>query len=309
MQLVTFGIDKDRNLIIKFPVLVQHYTQQLLILYQLETMPVAILDQNDKVQSYTHLQSNKPYIALNSETYISLRQQKLRMCKRIGYEFYCKELFVVKHKTSYSCESATYFNLDTNIIKENCNFRFFYNKTDIISTVLGGGNEIILANWPNDKHIICTTNNNIPVKIPSHPYVLVDRSVLCNCSIEADNHYLLESLAACNNRDSKLSMYLTINTAFSNYLEMLPTLTDPLSLPLIMNRTTYEQIFPVNLSIPDFDKSLLHASTNLKDVINRYIKREKKFLICKKGMIPHLILTKISFQKITLWIFSYSFPL
>ena len=80
------------------------------------------------------------------------------MCKRIGYEFHCKGLFVVKHKTRYSCESAIYFNLDTNIIKENCNFRFYYNKTDIIPTVLDGCNEIIQANWPNDKHIICTTN-------------------------------------------------------------------------------------------------------------------------------------------------------
>ena len=118
MQLATFGIVKNRNLIIQFPNIIQPYTQQPLILYQLETVPVTILDQNDKAQSYTHLQTRKPYITLNSETYISLRQQELRMCKRIGYKFYCKELFVVKHKTIYSCESAIYFNLNTNIIKE-----------------------------------------------------------------------------------------------------------------------------------------------------------------------------------------------
>ena len=99
------------------PVFIQPYTQQPLVLYQLETVPVSILNQNDKAQSYTHLQIKKPYIILNSETYISLRQQDLRTCKRIGYEFYCEELFVVKHKTSYSCESAIYFNLDMNIIK------------------------------------------------------------------------------------------------------------------------------------------------------------------------------------------------
>ena len=71
-----------------------------------------------------HLQIRTPYIALNSETYLSLRQQELRSCKRIGYEFYCEELFVVKHKSSYSCESAIYFNLTTDIIKNNCNFNF-----------------------------------------------------------------------------------------------------------------------------------------------------------------------------------------
>ena len=76
MQLVTFGIDIDRNLIIQFPVVIQPYTQQPLILYQLETVPVPILDQNNKAQSYTHLQAKKPFITLNSETYISLRQQE-----------------------------------------------------------------------------------------------------------------------------------------------------------------------------------------------------------------------------------------
>ena len=106
MPLVTFGIDKNRNLIIQFFIFVQPYTQKPLVLYQLETVPIPISDQNVKAHSYSHLQIKKPYIALNS-----LRQQELRTCKRIGYEFYCEELFVVKHKTSYSCESAIYFNL------------------------------------------------------------------------------------------------------------------------------------------------------------------------------------------------------
>ena len=153
MQLVTFGIDRDKNIIVQFPIFIQPCTQQPLILYQLATVPVPILDQNDRTHSYTHLQVEKPYIALNSERYISLQQQELRTCKRIGYEFYCEELFVVKHKTKYSCEHAIYFNLGTDI-KENCNFRFYYNKTDITPTVLDCGNEIILANWPNDKHIV-----------------------------------------------------------------------------------------------------------------------------------------------------------
>ena len=100
---------------------------------------------------------------------------------------------------------------------------------------------------------------------------------MCNCGIEADNHYLLNSLAACNNRDSKLTMYFTINMTFANYLEMSSNPTDSLPLPLIKNRTKYEQILPVNLNVSDFDKSLLHASTNLKDFINKYTKRKEIF--------------------------------
>ena len=277
MQLVTLGIDKDKILIVQFPVFVQPYTQPPLTLYQLETVTIPILDQNDRAYLYTHLQIEKPYIALNLETYISLWQQELRTCKKIGYEFYCEELFVVKHKIKYSCKSAIYFNLGTDIIKDNCNFMFYYNETDITPIVLDGGNEIILANWPNDKHIICTINNDIPIKISSHPYVLINRSVLCNCSKEADNHYLLESLAACDNRVSKLTMYFTFHTAFVNYLDMFPNLTESLQYLIIKNKTMYEQILPIHLNISGFDRTLINAPTNVKDFISSYIKQKEIF--------------------------------
>ena len=83
-------------------------------------VPVPIIDLNKQAHSYIHLQIERPYIALNSEAYISLRNQELRTCKNIGYEFYCEELFVVKHKSKYSCESVIYFNLGSEII-------FFWN--------------------------------------------------------------------------------------------------------------------------------------------------------------------------------------
>ena len=155
----------------------------------------------------------------------------------------------------------------TDIIKGNCNFDFYFNKTAVTPTILDGGDEIVLANWPNDKHIICNVNNDIPIKIPSHPYVLINRSVLCNCGIEVDKH-LLESIATCDNKASNLVMYFTINMAFTNNLDMLPNLID--LLPMIKDRTEYQQPFPLNLSIPDFDSSLTHASTSFKNFMHMY---------------------------------------
>ena len=77
---------------------------------------------------------------------------------------------MVKHKSKYSCTSAIYFDLDPEIIKENCKFTFYYNETDITPTVLNRGNEIILVNWPNDKHIICSINNDILVQL-EYPFI------------------------------------------------------------------------------------------------------------------------------------------
>ena len=48
IQLVTFGTDKDKSLIVQFPVCIQPYTQQPLILYQIETVPVPIKDQTHR---------------------------------------------------------------------------------------------------------------------------------------------------------------------------------------------------------------------------------------------------------------------
>ena len=51
-----------------------------MILYQIETVPVPIVDQKAK-KTLTHLLIERPNIALNSETYITIRQQELRTCK------------------------------------------------------------------------------------------------------------------------------------------------------------------------------------------------------------------------------------
>ena len=112
----------------------------------MQTVPIPIVDKNTKANSYTGHRIKKPYIALNTETYINIQHQELATCKTIGYEFYCKELFVVRHKSIHSCKSTIYFDLDMDIIKQNCDFIFYYTKSDITPTVLDGGNEIILAN-------------------------------------------------------------------------------------------------------------------------------------------------------------------
>ena len=101
----------------------QPYTQKRLIMHQFKTVLVPILDENEQVHSYTELKIEKPYIALNEEMYIMLQTRELKMCKKIGYEYYCEELFVVKIKTRYSCANAIYFNLELDVIRANCEFQ------------------------------------------------------------------------------------------------------------------------------------------------------------------------------------------
>ena len=110
----------------------------------------------------------------------------------------------------------------------------------------------------------------MPVKISSHQYALVNRSVLCNCGIEVDTHFLLESSAAFENTNSKLTMYITVNTPFVNYLYKFTNLTVPLEFPAVKDKTTFEQTISISLNISKFDPTLLTASSDLKEFIKSY---------------------------------------
>ena len=244
----------------------QPYTQKPLTLYQVETIPVLILDKNKRAGSYTWIRIDKPYIVLNPDTYISVWMEELRTCKRISYKYYCEELFVVKSKSNYSCTSALYFQLDRQTIKDNCVFDYYYNKTDVKPSILDGRYEIVLANWPSFKRIVCSTHNNIPIEIPSHPYVLLNRMVLCNCIIEAESNFLFKPIAACDpERDNAdLEMYFMANTAFLNYFD---ELINTLDTPFFHNITRQEHILPISLDSDDFNKELLSAPETLRELV------------------------------------------
>ena len=73
---------------------------------------------------------------------------------------------------------------------------------------------------------------------------------------------------------TKSVMYFIFNIVFTNYLDMLPNMTD--SLTIIKDKTRYKQPLPLNLSIPHFDKSPRHRPTKWKDFMTNYINNDKE---------------------------------
>ena len=163
--------------------------------------------------------------------------------------------------------------------KANCEFQYYYNNTDIKPTILDGGFQNILANWPNYRKIMCLHNNNIPTNIPGHPYVLMNEIILCNCDIEAESNFLLESLAACEGPETKtdLEMHFTVNLAFVNYFD---DMIEELGIPISWNWTTQEQILPLSLETFEISLNLINAPKILKDLAIQY--RDKKNILDKK---------------------------
>ena len=125
--------------------------------------------------------------------------------------------------------------------------------------------------------------------------VLLNRSILCNCDIEAESNFLLESLAACQEHEKPdLEMHFTVNLAFVDYLDQL---NETIDAPIIRNWTNKKQILPISLESFEINSSLLKAPKTLREFVNQYKEKGKLMDIQEKGKIPTL---KCLFQAL-LW--------
>ena len=137
---------------------------------------------------------------------------------------------------------------------------------------------------------------------------MVNRSILCNCGIEAENNFLLESLATCHDANTDLVMYFMVITAFTNYIDQF-NLTEDLKFPILTNKTTSEYTLPIFLNNSKFDDSLLTVPQTLKDYITQYKHEKEIFDLKERHDIDELYLEtsyKISLLTISLWIYLYS---
>ena len=288
MRLVTFGIDENDRLVVCFPIFVKDFSRKSMTLYQIETVPVPILDTNEEANSYSQAVINKPYIATNNDYYIQLKIEELFMCKQIKHIYFCEELFLVKHKTKHSCESALFYNLESAFVKQNCQFKYFYNTT-VIPSVLDGGSEIVLANMLNEKRLICTYDQGLAKPLPASPYVLVDRRLLCHCHIQSGLTYVLKTIGSCNSTDQPV-LYYTVNLAFLNYFSTflngsvnIPSnpMEDETVLPIAMEDFSKDPDFPVycqdSSMFPTFLDQLVHVHYQKKLFLQSSRKHSKEF--------------------------------
>ena len=112
---------------------------------------------------------------------------------------------------------------------------------------------------------------------------------MCNCDIEAEDNFLLESLAACGeNNIQKLEMFFTVNLAFLDHLEDLPEVLDT---PIDRNWMHDKQILSISLESFEINSSLLQALKTLKDYIKQLQQHHKKLHV---NISPHM--TKSNFK-------------
>ena len=145
MQLATFSLDELHNLVVTFPIFIVPLDHHPFPLYELETVPVPIDDQDDHASSFSEVIVNKPYFAATDAAYIQVCTLELFRCKVIQGQYFCEETFMVKHAHHHTCESTIFYDCDSELITSTCAFRFYHNKT-VTPSVLDGGETLALAN-------------------------------------------------------------------------------------------------------------------------------------------------------------------
>ena len=251
-----------------------------------QTVKVPITDTNTEADSYTETAITKPYLASNKEYYIHLVLPELVMCKKIRGTFYCEELFLVKHKTKLSCESAIFYNLTRDVILENCKFNYYYNTT-VLPSILDGGSHILLANMLNPKRLICSYDQGLAKPLPTSSYALVSRDILCYCHLQIGLTYILKSIASCNITTTPTLEY-TVNLAFMDYFQSFWTNGTLSDIPLV---PSVEEIF-LPVAMEDYTKDpqfLLYGkdikrNPNTLAELSQIIHQKQAFLKSRKEL-------------------------
>ena len=143
-----------------------------------------------------------------------VRQQELKICKRIGYEFYCEELFVVKHKSKYSCEIQITSlvlhqvrEVGTVIQKEINSTCKTFNYISLVLTILGLVMVLILHYKKSKLCRGCMFSNTIKIRIIISD---VQYSVPIKLYKTAENMCLFKIIAPPKSENTKLNqIYVT----------------------------------------------------------------------------------------------------
>ena len=215
MKMVTFAVDQQtHSLIVTFPAFIKNFKQPPLSLYEVETVPVSIINKNVKANSYSQVIIEKSYITAGTDYYIQLRIFELLMCKSIRHIYYCEELFVIKYKSRHSCVSAIFYNLGPTTITKNCKFDYYYNTT-VPPVILDGGRDVLLANFHGPRSLKCSpVNGGLAKPAPENTYAVVNREFLCDCQV-LEHASVLRQLSSCSRISiSKMHIKFTINLAF-----------------------------------------------------------------------------------------------
>ena len=231
-------------LAIQVPLFIKPKVQEPFMLYQLRSVPVpyhmneAMIGIDESKYTYTWLKPSSPMLAMNTENYIGVREEHLKRCLLIGDTYICQEVFLMKQKNFHTCESAIYYRVSYEIIKNKCEIDY-YPHLEPEPDLLDQGDKILLTGLKDKWTYYCQAKDQAPNPIDTGHYVVINKTDLCRCSISTGEYHVQQNIAYCpGDTDNVLEFGYTVNMAVIMYLFTEQTETKPTD--LVLYNSPYE---------------------------------------------------------------------
>ena len=211
------------SLVIHIPLYIKPKLQEPLLLYDIASIPVpyhmneALISDEESSHVYTHVKPSTEILAMSSDTYINLNYKQLEQCMQYNVVYFCQHMYLVKHNSEHTCESAIYHRKEAELIKSKCDIQYFpYLNPE--PAILDAGDHLLLGNLPQPWSYMCNHNDQIPNPIKGGPYVIIKKADLCQCSLSAGTWYLQDNIVYCTESlDTQLTLYYSTNMAVVIY--------------------------------------------------------------------------------------------
>jgi hypothetical protein len=198
---IIWGI-ADNNIVINLPVIIVERNSKPFELFEIQTfhVPTDVQTQNEakytEPSSYTKINMEHKYIAIDRDVYILLSDSNLRDCTELQGILYCKDLVIHTHRNAPSCPSTLYWQDDIELIDQYCQVHYYHN---IVPTpmVFEDANSIMLTNVASDWRISCDSNS-FPHPVTGMTYAIIDKKALCECQmIIGQSHFIPRTQTGC----------------------------------------------------------------------------------------------------------------
>ncbi len=136
----------NNDVILQISLFTHSYLEEPWQLFELKSVYIPYsLNPGTDSETYTKLKLTKNYIALGSATYTPLDRSDLDKCFVLEVKYLCANSFLVQQSADHTCESAIYFNMSPEIVKNSCTFETFTDFQPPPET-LETETEVLLAN-------------------------------------------------------------------------------------------------------------------------------------------------------------------
>ena len=187
-------------------------------LFSIDTVPVPLDAETylGEKREYIQIILENEYIALTDNNYVPLTQAQISLCAKIGYTYYCEYAHLLKKCTEHTCMSAIYYDQESKIKANQCRTIVTFDNT-LESKILDAGNILILSNLQKPWTIACKDISSI-FEIEYSTYCILNRSVLCECSLTAGNYLLSQTDTKCGDMPEPRDGYFTTYYAFNKII-------------------------------------------------------------------------------------------